>query len=201
MNIAHAAEDEFHDWYDTEHVPERERVPGFLLCQRWIGATDPKVSVATYDLETVGVLQSPGYKAIGGENLSPWSKRVTSKVERLMRFEGDQILPGDQVPPSSAGGLLLNSMNVDPAHEDEFNKWYNEEHIPMLGAVPGVLCARRFRATSANRRYVALYHLVSPDVQASAAWKTAANTPWTDKMRPHFRDHLRLVCKKYVRGG
>src|ERR1043165_3266244 len=96
MNIGNAAEDEFHDWYDTEHLPERQRVPGFLLCQRWIGATDPKISVATYDLENVGVLQSPGYKAIGGENLSPWSKRVTSRVERLMRFEGDQVLRSEE---------------------------------------------------------------------------------------------------------
>lgn len=201
MNIGNAAEDEFHDWYDTEHVPERERVPGFLACQRWIGAADPKVSVATYDLDTIGVLQSPGYQAIGGANLSPWSKRVTSRVERLMRFEGEQILPGDQLPPADAGGLLLNSMNVDPAHEAEFNKWYDEEHIPMLGAVPGVLCARRFRATSANRRYVALYHLQTPDVQATQAWKDAANTEWTNRMRPHFRDHLRIVCKKYARGA
>ena len=23
MNMANAAEDEFHDWYDTEHLPER----------------------------------------------------------------------------------------------------------------------------------------------------------------------------------
>ena len=38
MNIGNAAEDEFHDWYDTEHLPERTRVPGFLVCQRWIGA-------------------------------------------------------------------------------------------------------------------------------------------------------------------
>src|SRR5262245_51375354 len=90
MNIGNAAEDEFHDWYDTEHGPGRERVPGFFACQSWIGADDRKVSVATYDLDTVGVLQSPGYRAIGGENLSPWSKRVTSRVERLMRFEGDQ---------------------------------------------------------------------------------------------------------------
>jgi hypothetical protein len=29
---------------------------------------------------------------MGGENLSPWSKRVTSKVERLLRYEGEQIL-------------------------------------------------------------------------------------------------------------
>jgi hypothetical protein len=211
MNIAHAAEDEFHDWYDTEHLPERQRVPGFLVCQRWIGAEDRKISIATYDLGNVAVLQSPGYQAIGGANLSPWSKRVTGRVERLMRFEGDQILPGDRLPPDNAGGFLLNAMNVDPAAEAEFNEWYDKEHIPALGAVPGVLAARRFRATvslqptglsrGANRRYVALYHLVSPDVQATPAWKSAADSEWTRRMRPYFRDHLRLVCKKYVRGS
>jgi hypothetical protein len=201
MNIANAAADEFHDWYDTEHLPERVACLGFLVCQRWIGATDPKISVAIYDLENIDVLKSPGYQAIGGVNLSPWSKRVTSRVERLMRFEGDQVLPGDQVAPSGAGGFLLNAMNVAPEHEAEFNEWYNTEHIPALAAVPGVICARRFRATSANRKYVALYHLVSPDVQATATWKSAADTEWTRRLRPHFRDHLRLVCKAYVRGG
>ena len=201
MNIANAVEDEFHDWYDTEHLPERIACPGFLVCHRWIGVSDPKISIATYDLDNIGVLQSPGYLAIGGVNLSPWSKRVTSRVERLMRFEGEQITPGDQLPPNNAGGFLLNAMNVVPEHEAEFNDWYDNEHIPALSAVPRGLCARRFRATSANRKYVALYHFTSPDVQAGAAWKAAAGTPWTEKLRPHFRDHLRLVCKSYVRGG
>src|SRR5262249_28820575 len=155
-------------WYDTEHLPERQRVPGFLVCRRWIGVDDPTVSVATYDLDSVAVLKSPAYLAIGGENLSPWSKRVTPPVERLMRFEGDQILPGDQLPPASAGGLLLNAMNIAPEFEAEFNEWYDKEHIPALAAVPGVLAARRFRGTSENRKYVALYHLQSPEVQASA---------------------------------
>jgi hypothetical protein len=152
MHMARAAEDEFHDWYDTEHLPERQRVPGFLVCQRWIGAQDSKISVATYDLESVGVLQSPPYRAIAGENLSPWSRRVTARVERLMRFEGEQILPGDQLPPEGAGGLLLNAMNIAPEFEAEFNEWYDKEHIPALGAVPGVLCARRFKGTG-NRKY------------------------------------------------
>ena len=201
MNIGNAAEDEFHDWYDTEHLPERRASARVSVVPALDRREDPKVSVATYDLDTVGVLQSPGYLAIGGANLSPWSKRVTGRVERLMRFEGDQVLPGDQLPPDNAGGLLLNAMNVEPAAEAEFNEWYNTEHIPALAAVPGVLCARRFRATSANRRYVALYHLVSPEVQATPAWKSAADSEWTRKLRPHFRDHLRLVCKKYVRAG
>ena len=200
MNMAHAAEDEFHDWYDTEHLPERQRVPGFLVCQRWIGAHDRKVSVATYDLDNIAVLKSAPYLAIGGENLSPWSKRVTSRVERLMRFEGDQILPGDQLPPGNAGGLLLNAMNIAPEFEAEFNEWYDKEHIPALGAVPGVLSARRFRG-GGNRKYVALYHLATPEVQESAEWKAARQSDWTSRLQPHFRDHLRLVCRRYVRGG
>ena len=201
MNIGHAAEDEFQDWYDTEHLPERQRVPGFLVCERWIGAADRKISVATYDLESVKVLASPPYLAIGGANLSPWSKRVTARVERLMRFEGDQILPGDQLPPAGAGGLLLNAMNIAPELEAEFNEWYDKEHIPALAAVPGVLGARRFRGTSGNRKYVALYHLTNPPVVESAEWKTARQSDWTSRLQPHFRDHLRLVLRHYTRRG
>jgi hypothetical protein len=201
MNMAQVAEDEFHDWYDTEHLPERQRVPGFLVCQRWIGASDGKVSLATYDLESAAVLRSPAYRAIAGDNLSPWSKRITARVERLMRFEGDQILPGDQLPPAGAGGLLLNAMNIAPELEAEFNEWYDKEHIPALRAVPGVLAARRFRGTSGNRKYVALYHLATPAVQESAEWKTARASDWTSRLQPHFRDHLRLVCRRYTRGS
>ena len=200
MNMGRAAEDEFNDWYDTEHLPERERVPGFLLCRRWLGADDPRVSVATYDLENAKVLQSSGYLAIGGDNLSPWSKRVTARVDRLMRFEGDQILPGEQLPPADCGGLLLNAMNIAPEREAEFNEWYDKEHIPALAAVPGVLAARRFRGTG-NRKYVALYHLATPAVQESAEWKQARQSEWTSRLQPHFRDHLRLVTRRYVRGA
>src|SRR5689334_16433970 len=185
MNIGSAAEDEFHDWYDTEHLPERTRVPGFLVCQRWIGADDRKVSVATYDLDTVRVLQGLEYRAIGGENLSPWSKRVTARCERLLRFEGDQILPGGQSAPNEAGGLLLVGMTPAAAAETEFNAWYDTEHVPALARVPGVLSARRFRAAnSSGPRYVALYHLASPEVVAGPEWKRASeSTPMPHHIR------------------
>ena len=203
MDFTKVAEDEFHDWYDTEHIPERQRVPGFLVCQRWIGADDPKQSVALYDLENVAVLQSPAYRAIGGENLSPWSKRVTAKVERLMRCEAEQILPGDRVAPEGAGGLLLVAMTPAAGDETEFNAWYETEHIPALARVPGVLCARRFRSTLAGGpKYVALYHVAAPGVVASPEWKQAAeSTPMPAHIRPRIADRLRLVCRNYVRGG
>lgn len=199
INFRNVSADEFHDWYDMEHLPERQRVSGFLNAQRWIGIDDANVSVATYDLDTVSVLASPGYTAIGGENLSPWSKRITAKSERLLRFEGEQTLPGNQLAPANAGALLLNAMNVAAEAEADFNKWYDEEHIPALSAVTGTLCARRFRATQGTLRYVALYHLVSPEVVTSAEWKKAVETPWTERIRPHMRERLRVVCKAYQR--
>jgi hypothetical protein len=203
FDFSPAYEDEFNDWYDLEHIPERLRVPGFLNAERWIAADNPKIAVATYDLDTLSVLQSAAYQAIGGANSSVWTRRVTAMAKRIMRFVGDQIVPGDTAGPSGAGGLLVASMNVDPAAEAEFNEWYNSEHLPQLGAVPGVLCARRFRAGEADveRKYLALYHLQSPDVASTEAWQKAATTPWTARMRPHFRDMLVLRCKRYVRAG
>ena len=201
FSTAHA--DEFQDWYDTEHVPERMRVPGFINAERWIGDDDPNIAVATYDLTSHAVLASAPYVAVGGANGSPWTKRVTAKAKRIMRFEGEQLVPGDAISAPGAGGLLVASMNVDPAAEAEFAEWYNTEHLPQLAAVPGVLRARRFRAAGEDveRKYLALYNLTSPDVSRSDAWSKAANTPWSARMRPYFRDLLVMRCKRYTRAA
>jgi hypothetical protein len=228
FSTAHA--DEFHDWYDLEHIPERRAVPGFGACERWICDEQPALSVATYDLDSVEVLRSKAYAAIAYGNLSAWSKRVTAMCKRLLRFEGTQIAPGDAAAPQRAGALLLNAMNVAPEAEDEFNAWYDEEHVPALAGVPGTLAARRYRSSEAGacsgeslpptrsgvdagspartcaknagtHRYVAIYHLASPDVARSAAWNAAVDTPWTARMRPHFRDRIRILTRRYVRGG
>jgi hypothetical protein len=200
MDFSNVPADEFNDWYDAEHIPERQRVPGFLTLQRWVGAENPKQSVASYDLETLAVLQSPQYRAIGGENLSPWSKRVTGKVERLLRFEGEQILPGDAMAPAGACGLLLVGMSPGPDVETAFNAWYDTEHVPALARVPGVLCARRFRMSGGNPIYMALYHLASPGVVDSAEWKEASvSTPMPQRVRDQITNRLRLVCRNYVR--
>ena len=200
MDFSNVDAGEFNDWYDNEHVPERQRVPGFLTLQRWIGAENPKQSVATYDLDSLEVLRGPGYRSIGGENLSPWSKRVTAKAERLLRYEGEQILPGDAIAPANAGGLLLVGMTPGAEVETAFNTWYDKEHVPALAGVPGVLCARRFRTSSGGPKYVALYHLKSPDVVETAEWKDASgSTPMPQQVRDQISNRLRLVCRKYLR--
>jgi len=200
MDFSDVAADEFHDWYDTEHIPERLAVPGFLNAQRWIGGANPRQSVALYDLDNVGVLHSAPYQAVGGANGTPWTKRVTGRTKSIIRLEGEQLRPGDALAPDGASALLLIAMNPAPEAESEFNEWYNTEHLPALAGVPGVLCARRYQGTGATQRYAAIYHFANPDVPNSAAWKTAGGTPWTERMRPHFRDFLRFDGRRYTRG-
>ena len=201
LDFSQVAADEFDDWYDTEHILERRRVPGFLTAERWIGADNPAISLATYDLANLAVLESSAYRAIGGANLSPWSQRIAARCRRLLRFEGAQIPPGERLAAADAGGLLVVAMTPKAEVETAFNAWYDTEHVPALARVPGVLAARRFRAKDGARpRYVAVYHLAEPRIQEGAAWVAARDaTPMPQSVRPHVEDRLRLVCGKYRR--
>ena len=205
LDFTTTAADEFHDWYDLEHIPERLSVPGFLKAQRWISTEKATLSVATYDLEAYEVINGPGYRAITQPKPSPWTQRLQARYGQVMRFTGEQLVPGDQAGVDGAGGLLVVGMNIDEEVERDFQDWYDKEHLPLLAAVPGVLLARRYRSPEGRvgglRRYAAVYHLTSPEVCTSAAWKAAVETPWTARIRPHMRDFLRVTCRPYVRAG
>ena len=204
FDFSNAAGDEFHDWYDLEHIPERRSLAGFDNCERWISVEKPDVSVASYDLETHDVIRGDAYKAIAYENLSVWSKRIAGICDIPLRFEGTQITPGNEPAPMDAGALLLNAMNVEEEAEDDFNAWYDEEHVPALLTVPGTLTARRYRSAEdggGTHRYVAIYHLAAAEVTASEAWQKAVDTSWSAKIRPYFRDRIRILSRRYVRGA
>lgn len=69
--------------------------------------------------------------------------------------------------------LFLAFTNPTEGQEEEFNRWYDEQHIPDVIDVPGFISARRFRLddtqyplnTVPNRhRYLALYEIETDDV-------------------------------------
>ncbi len=201
LDYSNAAADEFHDWLDTEHIPERLRIAGILNAVRWLGVENPNISLVIYDLENLEVLNKPEYLAVSFENFSPWSRRlIGSKTKRVTRFACEQINPGNQIAPANAGGLAAYAMNVAPEFEAEFNHWYDAEHIPSLSALPGVLCARRFQSKGrTDHKYVALYHLQSPAICDSPAWKLAMSTPAANRIREHTTNRLHLLMRPYQR--
>lgn len=109
---------------------------------------------------------------------------------------GVQILGGGALAPMDAGGLLMNIMSVGAEHEEEFNEWYDREHMPRLSAVDGALSCRRFKAIRGEPAYAALYHLRDSAVCQSEAWIAAAASPWGARMRRLTFGNRRMVFRR-----
>ena len=81
-------------------------------------------------------------------------------------------------------GLMMVWVDVPSEHEDEFNHWYNEEHLPELLAVPGVLNAARYEAVMSGPKHLACYELQTPSVVDTDAFTSRKPTEWAQKIGP-----------------
>ena len=83
-------------------------------------------------------------------------------------------------------GFLLVLMQPPPVIEEEFNAWYDTEHVPERLAVPGVETAVRFSSTTgAAPKYLAMYDLAAESVLDTDAYKSVAgdnSSPWTKRV-------------------
>ena len=92
-------------------------------------------------------------------------------------------------------GLLMVWVDVPENKEEEFNKWYNEEHIAERLAIPGVLSAARYVAIQGSPKYLAFYELDEAEAYYSDTWKNilANPTDWSKRMSPT------VIGKNFIR--
>ncbi len=85
-------------------------------------------------------------------------------------------------------GLLMVWIDMPAAMEEDFNNWYNEEHLYKVYSFPGVLNAARYEAVSGGPKHLAMYELENPQVWDSDSLKQAAqeyeHSPWTQRINP-----------------
>lgn len=87
-------------------------------------------------------------------------------------------------------GFLLVLMQPPPTLEEEFNAWYDTEHIPERLAVPGFETALRYVCIDGAPRYLAMYDLAGPDVLSSPAYLKVGfgnASPWTKRVTSRVR--------------
>ena len=125
-------EEEYNDWYDTEHLADRLSAPGFETGQRYVSAGGgPRTYIAVYDLADVHVLETPEYRKLSGSSFTPWTKRLMRRIRRY-RMLTEQIFPGDAISqscsylflhswrslgasPSTVAGSTTGSDTINPA--------------------------------------------------------------------------------------
>ena len=113
--------------------------------------------------------------------------------------------------PITGKWIFTAAMDVDPEKEALFNEVYDQEHIPIISKVPGVISATRVKLDTLSMtlggetkvmdpqgapRYAAIYELESPEVLTSAAFaKAAEQGRWPTQVRPHTRNRHHTLYK------
>jgi hypothetical protein len=105
--------------------------------------------------------------------------------------------------PLAGKGMLLTSMDIDPADEREFNHWYDGEHLEERVAIEGFLEARRYVAHAASPKYLCLYSTENFAVLDSPAYRTvlANPTPWSKTTMARFKNMIRAVARITISRG
>lgn len=89
--------------------------------------------------------------------------------------------------------------DVQPDAEQDFNDWYDHEHLRGLASVPGVARASRYRIVEgAGPRYHACYDLADRSAFNGPAWLAVRATPWSDRVRPNFLNTRRTMYRRWM---
>jgi len=106
-------------------------------------------------------------------------------------------------------------MEMEPEWEEETNRWYDEEHLPEIMAVPGFISARRFIRVSGPpdrnpSQHLCIYEMANENVVLDRSyltfhtgWKAnpSLGTSWTKRVAMHFKSHRSLRRQVFpVRG-
>lgn len=108
--------EEFHAWYDTEHLPERTRIPGFETTVRLVCVGGWPGFAGFYDLAHAGVLDEEPYQSITGDHASAWSRRLLPRMTGYDRLLLEQVWAGGGPLPAAHRGVVVLRFGGD-AHE------------------------------------------------------------------------------------
>jgi hypothetical protein len=104
----------------------------------------------------------------------------------------------------TAHGILAMWHDCEVGREEEYEVWYQTEHLFERLGVPGFLFGRRLEAVSGTPRFFNFYVTETPDVLTSEPYLARLNdpTPLTRSvMSKAFKNMTRTVCRRAARAG
>ena len=172
--------DQFTTWYNS-HLPNLLRIPGYQWAQRYVNLDGSNRFTALYGIRSADDL--PSLLEFGGPGLHPIAASEFSVFSTLRGMSDhvanvyEQVSGAPLRDPLLLSDLPLSivSSGVDPAHEEEWDRWYTDSHLPGVVNVPGYVRGARFRSLdhpaladfNTGPKYLALYECESEDILSS----------------------------------
>lgn len=170
--------DEFSHWYETEHVPRMLARPGWQRMRRY-RCTDGSPFLSLYELED-GVPLEPRVSEAPFRDGPFKAQGIRNYHARSWR----EIHAAGQ-PVERPEWINVVTVDIDPPHAEDFNRWYNDVHVPEILSCPGWRAARRYECLDGEPRFLAIYDL-EDDVRPFGSEQWASAVGWDD-----FVQHIR----------
>ncbi len=164
-------------WYNS-HLPNLLQIPGYQWAQRYVTVDGSNRFTALYGIRSTDDLASllqfhgPDLHPIAAAEFSVFStlQGITDPVSNV--YEHISGAPLREPLLLSDCPLSIVTADVDPDHEEEWDRWYTASHLPGVLNVPGYSCGARFRRLdhpaltgfNTGPRYLALYECDSEDI-------------------------------------
>jgi hypothetical protein len=185
-DIPEAAEADFNEWYNHEHLAERSGIPGFINGRRYRALDAEPRYLALYDTETVGVLFSQPYLA-RLDNPTPWTQRIIPQFQNVTRitFNLHQRLG------HGCGGFVACLRFIPaPGRENELDSWLTDVPLPAIIEQPAIVGIQLLQADQADDSDT------TSEGKLRANWEQGAL--WTIVIDATDVDALRTVCSAHL---
>jgi hypothetical protein len=164
MDSPPGEESEFHEWYDTEHIPDRLVLPGFVAAARYeVDGGSPRWMVV-YEVDDLDAFEQPAYLTLKTDP----SERTRHMLATMPAFSRFVCVEQTAVGARGEGARLGVDAYVVPAERVEGFEAGHDERLAEVAAEPGSLGVRRYRVVDgAGGPWT---HLVLHELDPSAAW-------------------------------
>lgn len=128
------ARDDFHEWHNREHMPERVGIPGFRRGRRYVAISGTPEYFNLYEADSAEVLSGQDY--LGRLNApTPWTQRVVPHFRNVAR----SICRVAYTQGVGSGGVMLTlRFAVEPARREGLVDTLRRTVLPPLVYRKGV---------------------------------------------------------------
>lgn len=205
----------FREWHGGEHMAERIAAKGWYVGHRYYGISGAPDFFISYEAQEAADFAGKAYH----QSLNEPDERTREALRhyrnsvrtiyRLLKGSGEKL-------PTDSPFYLTLRFDSGAEHE-AIGRWFEEEHLPKVGKIPGVLRARLYEidegisnimtgerklynAGPGKQRFLATYELTAVDIPKSKAWKEAfaGSAAYAKALREMKVDHHDLFGLEFT---
>jgi hypothetical protein len=181
-------EERFNTWYDTDHIPVRLAIDGFDGAQRY-HAVDDENYLVVYDMASLDVLKTPEYNTVKNDPTDE-TKWMLANVSNFTRYLGTEVAREGRIDDETiqAPLIFVAQFDVPSEHQEEFDRWMAEDHVPTLLKGQHWLGTRRFALSVGEPvpyTRLAIHYLAGPEALQSPERAEARASEWRQRLTAH----------------